>query len=63
MSLSELIHENSAPELNEHELQNHRSFERGELDCLLGVPHSSGWGEAYDQGYAKQYEQEQKDAS
>lgn len=58
--LDEIIKENAAPELNEHEIQNHRSFERGELDCILGIPHSSGWGAAYDAGYAKQYEKEQK---
>ena len=52
--LDEIIKENAAPELCEHELQNHRSFERGELDCLLGIPRSKGWGAAYDAGYAKQ---------
>lgn len=34
--------------------------ERGITDCAEGVPHESGQGDDYDEGYAFQYELEQK---
>lgn len=34
-------------------------FLRGQNDCAEGKPHSSGQSEAYDRGYATQYEREQ----
>lgn len=32
---------------------------RGSADCSQGVPHRADQGEAYDRGYAAQYELEQ----
>jgi hypothetical protein len=34
-------------------------FMQGQRDCREGIPHQSGKGEAYDRGYAYQYEAEQ----
>ena len=34
-------------------------FMQGQRDCREGIPHQSGKGEAYDRGYACQYEAEQ----
>ena len=34
-------------------------FMRGQRDCQLDVPHKPGQPEAYDRGYAAEYESEQ----
>jgi len=34
-------------------------FLRGQIDCAEGKPHSAGNSEAYDRGYATEYEREQ----
>ena len=34
--------------------------ERGITDCAEGIPHKAGQGDSYDEGYALQYELEQK---
>ena len=41
------------------DIQNLSLYMQGVKDCKNGEPHSSGKGEAYDQGYADQYEIEQ----
>jgi len=51
-----------AKPLNKFELHTLSEHERGISDCLAGVPHKSDQSEAYNQGYAEQYAQEQEDA-
>ncbi len=34
-------------------------FLQGQRDCEEGIPHQTGKSEAYDRGYAAQYEMEQ----
>lgn len=34
--------------------------ERGITDCAEGIPHKDGQGDSYDEGYAFQYELEQR---
>ena len=34
-------------------------FLQGQMDCSKGIPHEEGKGEAYDRGYAAEYESEQ----
>ena len=36
-----------------------RDFLQGQKDCEAGKPHQEGKSEAYDRGYAAQYELEQ----
>lgn len=40
-----------------------QKFMQGEKDCADGLAHFSGKGEAYDRGYAAQYEREQKETN
>lgn len=35
-------------------------FLRGQRDCSQGVQHQAGQSQAYDRGYAAEYEQEQQ---
>jgi hypothetical protein len=35
-------------------------YSKGATDCLNGVPHVDGKGEAYDRGYSEQYAVEQQ---
>jgi hypothetical protein len=39
------------------------SFEQGRKDCREGIPHKTNQGEAYDRGYAMQYQFEQEIAA
>ena len=52
-----------AKPLNKFELYTLSEHERGIQDALAGVPHKSDQSEAYNQGYAEQYAQEQEDAN
>ena len=40
-------------------MEDYIGFLRGQADCRDGMPHKEGMGEAYDRGYACQYESEQ----
>ena len=40
-----------------------QKFIKGESDCAKGLAHFSGKGEAYDRGYAAQYEREQQETN
>ena len=40
-----------------------QKFIQGESDCAKGLAHFSGKGEAYDRGYAAQYEREQQETN
>jgi len=40
-----------------------QKFIKGESDCAEGLAHYSGKGEAYDRGYAAQYEREQQESN
>ena len=49
-----------AKPLSASELKTLREFQRGERDCLNGVPHEEQTA-AYNEGYAVQYAKEQRD--
>ena len=40
-----------------------QKFIQGESDCAEGLEHCAGKGEAYDRGYADQYEREQQETN
>ena len=48
-----------AKPLNAAELQTLSEYQRGERDCLNGVPHKEQTA-AYNEGYAAQYAREQE---